>query len=136
MLVTLAWRRLSPGPRRIKSAGWFAPLGAGFGLLAGLLEGVGPLMAPFFLAYGLVRGAYIGTDALATVLMQVSKLAVFGERDLIDSQIVASGLILVPFMVAGAFAGKKILDRIPESLFLLIIDVTLLFAGVKFLLAQ
>ena len=136
LLVTLAWRRLSPGPRRIKSAGWFAPLGAGFGLLAGLLEGVGPLMAPFFLAYGLVRGAYIGTDALATVLMQVSKLAVFGQRDLIDSRIVASGLILVPFMIAGAFAGKKILDRIPESLFLLIIDVTLLFAGVKFLLAR
>jgi uncharacterized membrane protein YfcA len=136
LLVTLAWRRFNRGPRRIKSAGWFAPLGAGFGLLAGLLEGVGPLMAPFFLAYGLVRGAYIGTDALATVLMQVSKLAVFGEKDLIDSRIVASGLILVPFMIAGAFAGKKIVDRIPESLFLLIIDVTLLLAGVKFLLAR
>jgi uncharacterized protein len=136
LLVTLAWRRFNRGVRRIKPAAWFAPLGAGFGLLAGLLEGVGPLMAPFFLAYGLVRGAYIGTDALATVLMQVSKLAVFGEKDLIDSRIVASGLILVPFMIAGAFAGKKIVDRIPESLFLLIIDVTLLLAGVKFLLAR
>ena len=136
LLVTLAWRRFNRGPRLIKSAGWFAPLGAGFGLLAGLLEGVGPLMAPFFLAYGLVRGAYIGTDALATVLMQVSKLAVFGEKDLIDNRIVASGLILVPFMIAGAFAGKRIVDRIPESLFLLIIDVTLLLAGVKFLLAR
>ena len=136
LLVTLAWRRFNRGVRRIKSAAWFAPLGAGFGLLAGLLEGVGPLMAPFFLAYGLVRGAYIGTDALATVLMQVSKLAVFGEKDFIDSRIVASGLILVPFMIAGAFAGKKIVDRIPESLFLLIIDVTLLLAGVKFLLAR
>jgi len=39
-------------------------------------------------------------------------------------------------MIAGAFAGKKIVDRIPESLFLLIIDVTLLLAGVKFLLAR
>ena len=136
LLVTLAWRRFNRGPRLIKSAGWFVPLGAGFGLLAGLLEGVGPLMAPFFLAYGLVRGAYIGTDALATVLMQVSKLAVFGEKDLIDNRIVASGLILVPFMIAGAFAGKRIVDRIPESLFLLIIDVTLLLAGVKFLLAR
>ena len=135
LLVTVAWRRFNRGPRQIKSAGWFAPLGAGFGLLAGLLEGVGPLMAPFFLAYGLVRGAYIGTDALATVLMQVSKLAVFGKKALIDSRIVAAGLILVPFMIAGAFAGKKIVDRIPETFFLLIIDITLLFAGVKFLLA-
>ena len=41
--------------------------GAGvFGFLYGLTEGIGALMAPVFLAYGLVKGAYIGTDALST----------------------------------------------------------------------
>lgn len=134
LLITVAWRRLGPGPRRISSARWFVPLGAGFGLLAGLLEGVGPLMAPFFLGYGLVRGAYIGTDALATVLMQISKLAVFGGRDIVDHRILTSGLILVPFMIAGAFTGKRIVDRVSESVFVLIVDITLIVAGVSFLL--
>lgn len=133
LLVIVAWRRLSFRPARIHSAKWFVPLGALFGLLSGLLEGVGPLMAPFFLAHGLVRGAYIGTDASVTVLMQVCKLGVLGGMHTIDSQIFAAGLILVPFMIGGAFAGKKIVDRISESFFVLAVDITLLVAGVNFL---
>jgi hypothetical protein len=38
-------------------------------LLAG---GVGPIMIPFFLTYGLAKGTLIGTEALATVVMQVT----------------------------------------------------------------
>ena len=136
LLITVAWRRFGRGSLKIHWAGWFAPLGAVFGLLAGLFEGVGPLMAPFFLAYGLVRGAYIGTDAMATVLMQVSKLAVFGQNHIIAQRILAFGLILVPFMLAGAFVGKKLVERISERIFVVIIDATLLFAGANFVLAS
>ncbi|MGH7797916.1 MAG: TSUP family transporter, partial [Candidatus Binatia bacterium] len=123
LLLTVAWRRLCLRPASFGSPKWFTPLGAFFGLLNGLLEGVGPLMAPFFLAYGLVRGAYIGTDALATLFMQVSKLAVLGGTNMIGGNILTSGLILVPFMIGGAFAGKKVVDHISESLFVLVIDV-------------
>jgi len=45
----------------------FAALGAVFSFVSALVGSVGPLMAPFFLAYGLGKGAYIGTEALATV---------------------------------------------------------------------
>jgi uncharacterized membrane protein YfcA len=136
LLLIVAWRRLSLRPASFGSPRWFTPLGAVFGLLNGLLEGVGPLMAPFFLAYGLVRGAYIGTDALATIFMQGAKLGVLGGTDIIDGAILASGLILVPFMIGGALAGKKVVDHISESLFVVVIDVTLLFAGLSFLLAK
>ena len=112
LLLLVAWRRLSLGPAKFDSPKWFTPLGAAFGLLNGFLEGVGPLMAPFFLAFGLVRGSYIGTDALATVFMQVSKLAVLGGANILDNKILVSGLILVPFMIGGALAGKKVVDRI------------------------
>jgi uncharacterized membrane protein YfcA len=136
LLLIVTWRRLSLGPAKFESPKWFTPLGAGFGLLNGLLEGIGPLMAPFFLAYGLVRGAYIGTDALATVFMQVSKLAVLGGANIVDDKILVSGLVLVPFMIGGALAGKKVVDHISESLFVVVIDITLLFAGLSFLLAK
>ena len=134
LLVTVAWRRLRPTPPRINSAVWFAPLGAGFGLLSGLLEGIGPLMAPFFLSYGLLRGAYIGTDALSTVLMQVPKLAVFGRINILYDRILTNGIVIAPFMFLGAFAGKKIVSRISESQFALLIDLTLVVAGLNFLL--
>lgn len=49
-----------------RSARWFFPIGASFGFLEGVIGGAGSLMAPFFLAFGLMKGTYIGTDALAT----------------------------------------------------------------------
>jgi len=136
LLLTVAWRRLRLRPPKFNSARWFVPIGAVFGLLNGLLEGVGSLMAPFFLAYGLVRGAYIGTDALATTLMQISKLGVFGGAHLIEINVLTAGLTLVPFMIGGAFAGKKIVDRISESVFVLIIDLTMLVSGLNFLFVK
>jgi hypothetical protein len=39
-------------------------------------------------------------------------------------------------MIGGALAGKKVVDHISESLFVVVIDVTLLFAGLSFLLAK
>jgi uncharacterized membrane protein YfcA len=136
LLLTVAWRRLGIKVASFSSPQWFAPLGAAFGLLNGLLEGIGPIMAPFFLASGLVRGAYIGTDALATVFMQGSKLTVLGGTSIIDSSILASGLTLVPFMFAGAFAGKKVVDYVSDAFFIMVIDITLLCSGISFLFAN
>lgn len=134
LLVTVLWRRLRPRPPRLEGAAWFLPLGAVFGLLAGLLEGVGPLMAPFFLAHGLLRGAYIGTDALASTFMQVAKLAVFGGSAILTPPVLLAGLLLAPFMIGGAFAGRRLVERLPERAFVVIIDLTLIVAGAGFLL--
>jgi uncharacterized membrane protein YfcA len=82
----------------------------------------------------LLRGAYIGTDALATVLMQVPKLAVFGGMDVLDNRILTNGLVITPFMFLGAFVGKKVVNRISEAQFAMLIDLTLVFAGLNFLL--
>jgi len=111
----------------------FAVIGAVSSFLSALLGSVGPLMAPFFLAYGLVKGAYIGTEALSTVVMHVAKLIAYRESAVLPAHAVVSGLALGPIMVAGSFAGKRVVDRLPERVFVLIIDATLLAAGVMFL---
>ena len=111
----------------------FAIIGAASSFLSALLGSVGPLMAPFFLAYGLVKGAYIGTEALSTVVMHVAKLIAYRESAVLPVHAVVSGLALGPLMVAGSFAGKRVVDRIPERVFVLIIDATLLAAGAMFL---
>ncbi len=134
LLVLVAWRRLRPVPPAQRRAVMFLPLGAGFGLLSGFVAGTGPLMAPFFLAFGLVKGAYIGTDALGTVFMQATKLAVFGGADFLRPAVIVNGLALVPFMIAGTLVGKRLLDRLPGRVFTVVIEVTLVVAGLDFLL--
>ena len=91
LLAVVAWRRLRPMPPKKRAPVWFLPLGAGFGLLNGLVSGIGPLMAPFFLAYGLVKGSYIGTDALLTVFMQGTKLAVLGSARFLTAPVLWYG---------------------------------------------
>jgi len=114
----------------------FAAIGAVFSFLSALVGSVGPLMAPFFLAHGLVKGAYIGTEALATVVMHVAKLAAYQGTAILTLRAVVVGLALGPIMIFGSYAGKRILDRLPERAFVLIIELVLAGTGLWFLVGR
>jgi hypothetical protein len=134
LLFVVAWRHLRPGPPPHTPLRSFAILGAVSSFLSALLGSVGPLMAPFFLAYGLVKGAYIGTEALSTVVMHVTKLVAYGNASLLTGPSVATGLALGPIMIAGSFTGKRIVDRLPERVFVVVIEGVLIVAGLIFLI--
>ncbi len=102
-------------------------------MLSALLGSVGPLMAPFFLAFGLVKGAYIGTEAMCTVVMHVTKLIAYRHAAVLPLHALEAGLVLGPVMVLGSFAGKRIVNKLPEKLFVWIIELTLIVAGLIFL---
>jgi len=108
--------------------------GAVFSFLSALLGSVGPIMIPFFLAYGLVKGALIGTEALATVVMHVTKLVAYGSAAVLTTAGLAVGLAVGSIMIFGSFVGKKLLDRLPEKIFLYLVEATLVIAGLNFLL--
>lgn len=112
----------------------FAILGAVFSFLSALLGSVGPIMIPFFLAYGLVKGALIGTEALATVAMHVTKLIAYGSAAILTTANILVGLALGTVMILGSFVGKKLLDKLPERVFIFLIETTLLIAGLGFLI--
>ena len=129
VVVLRHWKRVRwPRP----SLRQFALIGAVSSFLSALLGSVGPLMAPFFLAYGLVKGAYIGTEALATVMMHIPKLIAYRRSDLLQEHAVLVGLLLGPIMIFGSFMGKRIVDALPEKVFIAVIDVTLVIAGILF----
>lgn len=134
LLLTVAWRhRRRAGALRVNARA-FALIGAGAAFLSALVGSVGPLMAPFFLAYGLVKGAYIGTEALATVLMHVTKLVAYRGGAVLPLHAVGLGAALGPIMIAGSYLGKRILDRLPERVFIWVIEAVLIGAGLWFLL--
>jgi uncharacterized membrane protein YfcA len=133
LIIVVVYRHAGKGgtarlPRRA-----FPFLGALFSFLSALLGSVGPIMIPFFLAYGLVKGAIIGTEALATVVMHVTKLVAYRSTAILTTRSITVGLALGSIMILGSFVGKKILDRLPERIFIFLIEATLLIAGAGFL---
>ena len=133
LILIVIWRHVRPEMKVKPPLKSFAFIGAGASFLSALLGSVGPLMAPFFLAYGLVKGAYISTEALSTVVMHVAKLVAYHQTSILTKHAILVGLALGPIMVFGSFLGKKIVDRLPERVFVLIIEITLLVAGAMFL---
>jgi uncharacterized protein len=134
LILIVVWRHVRPGVGRRFRAPAFAGIGAGASFLSALLGSVGPLMAPFFLAYGLAKGAYIGTEALCTVVMHVAKLVAYRRAAILPLHAVEIGLLLGPMMIMGTLAGKRIVDRLPERIFIAIIEATLIAAGLLFLI--
>ncbi len=116
------------------AAAWFLPIGAAFGFLTGISAAVGAVLAPFFLGYGLRKGAYVGTLGLNVLMIQIVKLAVFGSRDFLPPPVLLYGALLVPFMIGGTVLGKKLLERVSESLFVIIIEVVMVLAGLNFMI--
>src|SRR5438876_6244561 len=135
LLCMVAWRRVRRGPPWRPGVRAFALIGAGFSFLSALVGSVGPLMAPFFLAYGLVKGPHLGTEALATVVMHLAKLAAYQGTAILTARAVAVGLALGPIMILGSYVGKRVLDRLPERVFVAIIELVLIGTGVWFLIA-
>ena len=134
LLFVALWRHAKPRtPQRFPIQS-FAIIGAAASFLSALLGSVGPLMAPFFLAYGLVRGAYIGTEALATMVMHVTKLVAYRQSAVLTKSGAFAGLLLGPIMILGSLLGKRIVDKLPDKVFVLLIEAVLIVAGLLFLI--
>jgi len=133
LLSIVVWRHVRPRKPDPFPVVTFAGIGAGASFLSALLGSVGPLMAPFFLAYGLVKGAYIVTEALSTVVMHLTKLVAYRQTDVLTWAGVLIGLALGPIMVVGSWLGKRIVDRMPERVFVGTIESVLVVAGLLFL---
>ena len=133
LIGAVVLQRLRTKPPAGFASVWFLPIGAVFGFLTGISVAVGAVLAPFFLGYGLRKGAYVGTLGLSVFMIQIVKLAVFGSRDFLQTQVLIYGSLLIPFMILGTVLGKKLLDRVPEAIFVLFIEAVMLLAGLNFI---
>jgi len=117
---------------RLERNGWIAA-GAGLGLFSALVGTSGPLAAPLFLGRDLTRGAYIGTEAVTAALMHAVKLVVYGSAFLVTAHTSAIGGLLGCGLLLGAYIGKMIVDRLPESVFVFLVELGLIAAGIRLL---
>lgn len=109
------------------------PVGAAMGLLSGVVGTAGPVNAPFFLAYGLVKGAYLATEALGAAAVHLTKSAVYGRFAALDAETVGYGLIIGLALIGGSWLGKCIVLRLDTPAFVAIVEALLAVAGMLML---
>ena len=112
-----------------------ALVGLVIGFITGIVVSTGPINAPFFLAYGLLKGAYLGTEALGSLAVYIAKAVTFRSFDALPLPVIAKGLIIGSSLVAGAFIAKRLVHTIDSDKFKLMMDGLLLLAGATMLWA-
>ena len=140
LLFAVAWRRWkkpkgnAPGIERARmSETRLTVVGLFTGALSALVGGAGPIAGPFFLAAGLAKGAYVGTEALASMGVHIAKLASYGGAGILSSHTLWFGLALAPLMIGGAYLGKRVVDRLSQRAFVAIVEASLVVAAILML---
>jgi len=104
-------------------------VGAGIGFLSGLVASTGPINTPFFLAYGLVKGAYLSTEALGSMAVGITKAIVFQRFDALPPETALRGLIVGGSVMAGSWVARGFVLRLDAQQFRLLMDGLLICAG-------
>lgn len=80
-----------------------ALIGVPIGYLTGVVVSTGPLTAPIFLATGLVKGAFLSTEAAASLAVYLAKAVVFRSFGALPLEILVKGLIIGSTLLWAAF---------------------------------
>lgn len=109
--------------------------GAPIGFLTGMVVSTGPISTPLFLAYGLVKGAFIGTEAAGSLAVYVSKAAVFRGFGALPMEIAIQGVIVGASLMVGTYISKHFVLHLAPERFRQLIDLLMLASGATLLWA-
>jgi uncharacterized protein len=132
LIAAVVWRRLRPAVTEPRER-TFVAVGGAAGLGSSLVGVAGPVAAPFFLAYGLVSGAYVGTEAAASLVIHLTKAAAYGTGGLFSPTVLLLGAALTPAVAAGTWVGRKLLLRMGSRVFVAVTEGGILAAGILLL---
>jgi uncharacterized membrane protein YfcA len=103
------------------------------GYLTGIVVSTGLITVPIFLAYGLVKGAFIATEAAGSIAVSTSKALAFHSFGILPLEIALKGLLAGGALMAGTFAAKPLMLRLDPETFRRIMDVMMLLSGAAML---
>jgi uncharacterized membrane protein YfcA len=134
LLMIPVRRKLTASGFRIRL--WhLAIVGLAIGYLTGIVASTGPINTPFFLALGLVKGAFLATEALSSLSMYVAKAATFNQLGALPWTTFVKGLIVGSAVMLGSYASKPFVLRMAPEQFRLLMDALMLAAGVTMIAA-
>lgn len=114
----------------------------GFAITLGVLAGVttmlanaaGPVVALYLLAVAMPKWELIGTAAWLFLILNVCKLPLSAQQDLIDGRTLLINAALVLWIPLGMLVGQWLVHRVPQSAFNWILLGFTVVAAVKLLL--
>ncbi len=108
-------------------------VGAIIGYLTGIVATTGAINTPFFMAYGLSKGAFLGTEAASTLSILFTKGIAFHQLGFLNMMAIMQGLLIGVCVLAGSIFSKKIVLALPEDKFLLLMELVMLISGLSIL---
>ena len=118
LLLVLHVVRVRYGFQHLVERPWFTAL---TGVLAGFATTVsnaaGPVMGIYLVSKHLDKHRFLGTSAWFFFLVNVSKLPGYAVLQMVTPQTLRWDLLLAPLVAGGALIGSRVLKRIPQSAF-------------------
>lgn len=111
-----------------------AIVGAGIGYLTGIVATTGAINTPFFLAFGLTKGAYLGTEAASSLSIFITKGIVFHQLGVIDMTAITQGIYLGLCVFGGSLLSKRIVLKMPEERFVILMEWVIAISGISILM--
>jgi uncharacterized membrane protein YfcA len=122
--------------RKLTFGFWhLAVAGAVIGFLTGVVVSTGPLSVPAFAAYGLVKGAFIATEAAGSLALYISKAITFQQFGAMPTDIIIKGLISGSSVMAGTYTARLIVERLSVAIFQRLLDGVMVISGLALLWA-
>jgi len=107
--------------------------GGVIGFLTGIVVSTGPLSVPAFAAYGLVKGAFIATEAAGSLALYVSKALAFRQFGALPDDIVVKGVISGSAVMIGNVTARFVVERLSVAAFHHLLDGVMVIAGLMLL---
>ena len=108
-------------------------VGAVIGYLTGIVATTGAINTPFFLAFGLTKGAYLGTEAASTLSILFTKGITFHQLGFLNTTAIIQGFLIGSCVLVGSIFSKRIVLALPEKKFLLLMELVMLISGISIL---
>lgn len=112
---------------------WFFPLGLTASFLSGLVGATGPVHNPFMQSYGLEKECLVGTKAINSLVMQVTKLFSYGVFGALNVQNAGFGIALGLGAIVGVFLARTQLSRIDSQRFKQYTLIVMFISGIAML---
>ena len=132
ILMELIRRRY--GWHHLPHAPWFThATGLAVGFTTTLGNVAGPVMNIYLVARGFTKEHFMGTMAWFFLIVNLSKVPVYGSLGLITADTLRFDALMLPFVLVGGLVGRWLLPRIPQKLFETLVLVLAALAALRLL---
>lgn len=114
-----------------KTSNLFLSVGGGAGFISLFIGATGPFIAPFFLHAGLEKKSLVASKAFCQAVLHTTKMIAYFFSGFVLAPWIGLLSFMIPAVVLGNWVGKKILFKLPETQFRLVLKILISLAALR-----